>query len=81
MNRMFNEARKFNQDIGGWDVSKVNQMTRMFKNAWVFNQDLTQWDVRKIRHVPKVFTNSSNITWPKVKDCWGLSSCPANPLS
>ena len=82
MNRMFNEARKFNQDIGGWDVSKVNQMTRMFKNAWVFNQDLTQWDVRKIRHVPKVFTNSSNITWPKSRrPCWGLSSCPANPLS
>jgi len=82
MIRMFNEARKFNQDIGGWDVSKVNRMSRMFKNAWVFNQDLTQWNVRKIRHVPKVFSNMSNSTWPKSKrPCWGLSSCPANPLS
>ena len=78
MQRMFNEARKFNQDIGGWDVSKVNRMSRMFKNAHAFNQDLTQWNVKKIRHEPKVFANRL----PKSKKpCWGLPSCPANPLS
>ena len=27
---MFNTAKSFNQDISGWDVSKVNDMAGMF---------------------------------------------------
>jgi len=30
---MFFEASAFNQPIGGWDVSKVEDMGRMFKDC------------------------------------------------
>ena len=30
MTRMFENTRNFDQDISGWDVSKVESMDRMF---------------------------------------------------
>ena len=40
MTAMF-QFSNFNQDIGDWDVSSVNDMQYMFDNARNFNQDLT----------------------------------------
>ena len=48
MSWMFQEARKFNQDIGSWNTAKVTTMMRMFKKAKKFNQDLTGWQVSQI---------------------------------
>ena len=39
MAAMFNSAQSFNRDIGGWDMSNVNQMFNMFIGATSFNQD------------------------------------------
>lgn len=38
MGSMFERCEKFNQDIGGWDVSKGQDMKLMFQNCKAFNQ-------------------------------------------
>jgi len=44
-NRMFAGANQFNQDIGGWNVGNVKDMSFMFDGANQFNQDISEWDV------------------------------------
>ena len=39
MSSMFREARLFNQNVGGWNVSKVADMSYMFFNAWSFDNN------------------------------------------
>jgi surface protein len=48
MSYMFGIAEAFNQDISGWDVSKVTNMRDMFEDAYAFNQDIGSWDVGKV---------------------------------
>ena len=45
MFRMFYEASAFNQDIGGWAVHSVTDMSNMFRAAWAFDQDIGGWAV------------------------------------
>ena len=39
MNSMFSEAISFNQPIGNWDVSNVEDMSSMFANATFFESE------------------------------------------
>ena len=41
----FPRAKKFNQDISSWDVSKVENMNDMFYGAEDFNQNLSKWSL------------------------------------
>ena len=43
MNRVFEGASAFNQDIGHWPVDSVIDMKKMFSEASAFNQDLSDW--------------------------------------
>jgi surface protein len=43
MGYMFYNTQAFNQDVSGWDVSKVTTMSNMFARAKVFNQPLNGW--------------------------------------
>jgi len=50
---MFRNAL-FNQDIGNWDVSNVNNMSDMFNNA-DFNQDIGNWDVSNVNNMSDMY--------------------------
>ena len=52
---MFNNASSFNQDISGWDVSKVFNMRSMFNGAISFNQDIGGWDVNHVTNMSDMF--------------------------
>ena len=40
---MFYNAKKFNQPVGNWDVSKVTALDNAFAYASAFAQDLSKW--------------------------------------
>jgi hypothetical protein len=43
MNAMFKDNSTFNDDIGGWDVTRVTDMTSVFDGATGFRKDLIEW--------------------------------------
>jgi surface protein len=55
MGQMFGNARSFNQDISGWNVSNVVSMGWMFSNAISFNQDISGWDVSNVKDMRDMF--------------------------
>jgi hypothetical protein len=48
MTSLFNNARKFNENISGWNTAKVVALTNTFSNAYAFNQNLGGWNVNSI---------------------------------
>lgn len=42
---MFLNAEAFNQDVSGWNVGRVKDMTRMFNDAAVFQKNLCNWNI------------------------------------
>lgn len=48
---------EFNQPIGSWDVSNVEDMSAMFKHS-KFNQSIENWDVSNVRNMEGMFALS-----------------------
>jgi hypothetical protein len=59
--RLFDDATKFNQDIGSWDVSKVMYMVSMFEDASAFNQSIGSWDVSNATEMGSMLEGTSSI--------------------
>ena len=51
MSFAFSDRSTFNEDISGWDVSKVFDFERMFYNAETFDQDLNKWEISHTREL------------------------------
>ena len=60
MSRMFEYARAFNQNIGGWDVSNVTNMASMFNSASAFHQNLGNWTVSSVKDMSYMFAHATN---------------------
>lgn len=54
---MFGES-PFNQDISGWDVSRVEIMKLMFAGS-AFNQPIETWDVSRVEDMSMMFSGSA----------------------
>ena len=80
-NNMFAFARRFNQDISGWDVSNAVNMGGMFYLADAFNQDIGNWDVSNVENMKLMFWKAfrfnqdiDNWNVSNVKDMAGMFS-------
>ena len=59
MSTVFNSTTPFNQDIGAWDVSNVDNMHAMFATS-SFNQDIGNWDVSNVTDMSAMFSDAHN---------------------
>ena len=55
LSMLFYNNTSFNEDISGWDVSKVKNMYLMFGDATSFNGDISKWDVSEARYMSYTF--------------------------
>jgi len=68
----------FDQDIGNWDVSRVEDISFMFDNNNVFNNggsnSITGWDVSKVTDMSFMFNNGGNSVFNQPIGLWTTSS-------
>ena len=79
MQSMFSTALAFNQPIGNWNTSKVNNMVAMFNDARGFNQPIGNWDVSSVTSMVSMFKNALLFNQDPSNWCVSnISSIPAN---
>ena len=67
-------ANDFNQDIGDWDVGKVQNFRAMFRNS-LFNQDISEWDVSSATNMGQMFDQTGNFDNQGLSlNCWDTSN-------
>ena len=57
MSELFFRKDTFNDDLSGWDVSKVTTMWYMFEGS-SFNGDISNWDISSVYSMSGMFSNS-----------------------
>jgi surface protein len=64
MAKMFSGCKNFNQDLAGWNVREVRNMSGMFSGCEKFNQDLAGWNVSEVRNMAEMFSGCKNFDQP-----------------
>ena len=73
-NFSLSSAMDFNQDIGDWNVGKVQNFRAMFRNS-LFNQDLSDWDVSSATNLGQMFDQTEQFNnGGGSLSCWDTSS-------
>ena len=72
MSEMFSGAKSFNQPIGDWDVSNVNDMNGIFRGTTSFNQDLNGWNISSLSGLEDMFYGATGFNSPLGK--WNTKS-------
>jgi surface protein len=60
MNRTFDSATNFNEDLNLWNVSNVESMFRLFQSCSSFNGDVTNWDISNVSDTRNIFNGASS---------------------
>ena len=63
MSDAFSGCSDFNEDISGWDVSSVTNMSSMFYCS-AFNQSLNSWDVSSVTNMDSMFSHAFSFNKP-----------------
>ena len=70
MSFMFKNATDFNQPIGDWETSSVENMDSMFFGASLSNQDLSLWCVSQLDTPTDFNTDSAFESEPDFQPRW-----------
>jgi len=63
MEGMFADSR-FDGDISGWDVSKVESMDYLFADSLSFSKNLTNWKPYSLNEANDIFMNCDGLDIP-----------------
>lgn len=69
---MFSGATAFNQDISGWNMSTITNVSYMFSGATSFNQPLNSWDVSNVQNFSGMFAGAT--AFNQDLSSWDVSS-------
>ena len=53
-------ATSFNQPLGSWDISQVNNISSIFSGATSFNQPLNSWNISNVTSMANMFQNATS---------------------
>ncbi len=72
MDGMFQNAKKFNQDIGNWDTSNIYNMAGLFSGASSFNHNINNWITSNVNSMESMFQGA--ISFNQNLDRWDTSN-------
>ena len=70
---LFEDAKKFNEDLSRWDVSNCTNMYAMFQGCSAFNSDLSSWNTSNCRNMYRMFESCS--AFNSDLSSWNTSNC------
>ena len=62
--QLFCGAENFNDSIGHWDMSNVEDMSYLFYDAYKFNQPINEWNVSKVITMHSMFGYAKEFNQP-----------------